>query len=189
MPWTFHSPAACLASFLAHAPSQPALALISGERGIGKTRWCLELLEQAARHGLKAAGLVSPAVFIGGHKVGIDLLNVASGERRRLAVRRGAGVGVSTTYNLVTSDWELNAQTLAWGNDRLKAMPACDLMVFDEAGPLELEHGGGLAAGLERIDARPAFPVFAVVRPSLLALAQRRWPWAHVIHLQAEGVA
>jgi hypothetical protein len=44
----------------------------------------------------------------------------------------------------------------------------------------------GLMAGLDLLDAHKNFPSIVVVRPSLLSLAVKRWPWAQVIDVSAK---
>jgi len=173
---------ALAASFISLNELKPGLTLVTGPRGAGKTRWCMDLADHARRLGLNPHGLVSPSVMEGGQKVGIDLLALGSGERRRLAYRKGDVGG-----DLWTSDWQIVADTLNWGNAILERIQSCDLFILDEAGPLEFEHGVGLVAGLGIVDAHKDFPCFVVIRPSLLSVAQQRWPWADVLDVNAEA--
>jgi nucleoside-triphosphatase len=174
------SPGSFLASFFSQPAPQPALVVVTGESGAGKTRWCQQLAELAAARGWKAAGLLSPAVFENGLKTGIDLLDLSSGERRRLAARRDPA---APQGDFDTRHWSLDAETLAWGNRALEHAGPCDLLIVDELGPLELVGGAGLQAGLELLDARRYRLACAVVRPSLLAAAQGRWPHSQVVSL------
>jgi len=64
------------------------LILLAAASGGGKTGWCQELWQAARAMGLNPCGLLSPAVYIGGEKTGIDLVDIGSGERRSLAVKR-----------------------------------------------------------------------------------------------------
>jgi hypothetical protein len=107
------SPDSLLASFL--SGNEPGrLVLVSGPSGTGKTRWCQALSERARELGIAASGLVSPATFNGNIKVGIDLLNLASGAQRQMAIRRGeSGDGHNTL------DWHFDSETLDWGNNIL----------------------------------------------------------------------
>jgi nucleoside-triphosphatase THEP1 len=176
-----NSPVSVLASFFSSNENKPELVLVTGMRGAGKTRWCAELIEQSRTLDLKICGLISPAVFKAGQKVGIDLLDLSSGERRRLAYRAGDVGG-----DLRTTDWQMVAETLEWGNTILENIKSGDLFILDEIGPLEFEHGIGLIAGLDIIDSRKRFPSIVVVRPSLLSLADKRWPWAQVMDVSAK---
>ena len=67
--------------------TDPFLLLLTGGRGAGKTRWCLKLLDEARAAGISAVGVLSPPVYTAGDKTAIDLLELASGQRQRLAER------------------------------------------------------------------------------------------------------
>ena len=185
MPDLFDSPASPLAFLLAGKSKKPALTFLSGSPGAGKSTWCLELAEAARASGLVVGGLISPAVLVDGRKTGIDLVNLASGECRRLAVRRG-----EAEEGFRTARWVLDPGVLAWGNQQLQALPPGDILILDELGPLEMEQGRGLAAGLALIEKRQMPRIVAVVRPALLPIARQRWPWGRTLMLnraQAES--
>ena len=57
------------------------IIILSGERGAGKTSTCLRLAKEAKRRGLHPAGVICPARLVNGRKVGIDLMDVRTGER------------------------------------------------------------------------------------------------------------
>lgn len=149
------------------------LLIITGQSGAGKTIWCLELARQAADSGISVEGLISPAVFEHGSKVGIDLFDIVTKERKRLANRRP-----NLAANYTGRTWQLDFETLHWGNDLLAKIADCQLFVLDELGPMELVEGQGLTKGLDLIDARKFALACVVVRPSLLTNALARWPWA-----------
>ena len=171
-----HSPASPLANLLLGEDKLPELTFLSGPSGVGKSTWCLQLAEQARASSLVVGGLISPPVFIDGHKAGIDLVDQLTGARRHLAVRRdGVRVGINT------ASWVLDPETLAWGNRHLRDLPPCDCVILDELGPLEFTRGEGLQAGLKLIDSRQFPLVIAVIRPRFIPLARRRWPWGEVL--------
>ena len=171
------SPDSLLASFVSGI--EPGrLILVTGSSGSGKTRWCQTLAERANVLGIHAAGLVSPAVFEGDVKVGIDLLDLGSGEQRRLAVRRGEyGDGHNTL------DWHFYSETLDWGNNILGQFGTCRFIILDELGVLELEQGLGLTNGIGLITARRYRLACVVVRPSLLDDARVLWPWGETFFI------
>lgn len=160
------------------------LLILSGPAGAGKSSLCTQLADSARAAGLVTGGLIATAVFADGRKIGIDLVDQLSGERRRLAGRRAAG-----DRGLVTKQWAFDTAVLAWGNQRLLDLPPCDLIFIDELGPLELQRDEGLLAGPELIDRRGAARLVAVIRPSLLAQARARWPWGRVLDLGAASGA
>jgi nucleoside-triphosphatase THEP1 len=152
------------------------LALLTGGRGAGKTRWCEALARAGRDAGLAVAGLVSPPVLAGGEKTAIDLLDVASGERRRLAVR--ARADLPGTEGL---GWRFDPEALAFGNALLGRVDTCDLLLVDELGPLEFGRESGLNAAFGLLDSRRCRLAVVVVRPALVAAARARWPEAALL--------
>lgn len=171
-----NSPGALLASLFSPDANKSGLVLITGPKGSGKTLWCMDLIGRARARGMYVCGLVSPSVIETGKKVGIDLKDLRTGERRRLAYRRGTPDG-----DVQTQDWQMVAETLEWGNSILEEIETCDLFILDEIGPFELEHNIGLVEGLRIIDGAKDFPCVVVIRPSLVKEARKRWPWAKVL--------
>lgn len=153
-----------------------SLALLTGGRGAGKTRWCEALARAGRDAGLAVAGLVSPPVLAGGEKTGIDLLDVASGERRLLAERARADFPGTAGLG-----WRFDPEALALGNALLSRVHTCDLLLVDELGPLELGRGSGLTAAFGLLDARRYRLAVVVVRPALVAAASARWPGATLL--------
>jgi len=174
-----NSPETLLASLLSGTASG-RLIIVTGPSGSGKTSWCLALAEHASTRGIHAEGLVSPVVFEGDHKVGIDMLDLVSGSRRRLAVPRG-----KTGDDQTTGKWHFDKQTLDWGNEILAHSGACPLFILDELGPLELEQGVGLTNGTGLITARLYQLACVVVRPSLLEIASALWPWGQAYQVNS----
>ncbi len=174
----FDSPDSLLAGFL--SPDRSGrLVLVTGPRGAGKTRWCTELVDSASRQGIHVGGVLSPAVFQEGVKVGIDLLDLHSRVRRRLAMRKSQQIGLHITEN-----WHLDELTLSWANSRLLYSWHSRLLVLDELGLLELQRGIGLTNGLKLVASRRYQLAVVTMRPELLDLSLELWPWAEVFDLQ-----
>ena len=182
MQMTKNLPGALLASFVSQTESTPALTLITGPRGAGKTIWCTDLIGRAHARGLNVRGLISPSVFEAGQKIGIDLKDLQTGEQRHLAYRKGAAGG-----DVQTQDWQLVAETLDWGNSVLERIDTGDLFILDELGSFEFEHGMGLVEGIHIIDSLKKFPCVVVIRQSLISVARKRWPWAHLLDVSSEA--
>jgi nucleoside-triphosphatase len=178
------SPGDLLASIISKGKSFQQLYLLSAASGAGKTTWCLEFVLQSHKQGLIVSGLLSPAVFNGGQKNGIDLLDLATQERRRLAFRPSSNQGET---GLVTGAWCLDRDTLTWGNQCLRKQDDADILVMDEIGPLEFIHGKGLLAGLKLIDSGSYRLAIVTIRPSLLETAQQRWPHSQVIEIPKDN--
>ncbi len=155
------------------------LAIVTGERGDGKTTWCAALVEAARAGGLRVEGLLSPAVFEEGPegriKVRIDLVSLAEGGRRCLALPAKVGAGG------LPLSWRFDEDAVAWGNGILARAGGGDLVLIDELGPLEFTYGGGFTEGLALLDAGRYRAAVVVIRPELLAEAQARWPGAVVV--------
>lgn len=161
------------------AATEGRLVVVTGGRGAGKTTWCSGLVDEARARGVAVAGVLSPHVLDDGVRVAIELVDVVTGERRRLASGRGAGAPPSS--HLPRARWIFDDDALSWGNAVLDHIPPeADLLVLDEMGVLELQHGVGLASGLALVDARRHRTACVVVRPELVERACDRWPWAEV---------
>jgi len=158
----------------------PARVLVTGERGAGKTLFCRALVEaaRALPGSPEVAGVLSPRVYEASEQVGIEAVDLRTGERRRLASLRAAG---EPALSEATKLWRFHEEALAWGNRVLASAVPCGLLVVDELGPLELEEGRGWMAGLAAIDSGAFVAAVAVVRPALLARALGRWPAAEVV--------
>lgn len=175
-PSSLIEPDGFLNEILALSQQSPQLLLLTGLNGIGKTTWCLKLMEIAKKQGLEIEGIVSPGIYSGGKKTGIEIMDVRSGEKRLLAeLNLGKKQGISTPR------WSFDPDSITWANEILATRSESKLLIIDELGPLELLRGEGFLAGLSRIDAREFQLAIVVVRPSLLPKALQRWPGAQVI--------
>jgi nucleoside-triphosphatase THEP1 len=159
-------------------PPMRYLRLLTGPRGSGKTSWCASFVAHAREKDLNPGGLLSPALFHDGKKIGIDLLNIVTGEQRPLA-RRCA----HSSQDIQLGDWCFDPTTLDWGNQILRTLKNRGLILLDELGPLEFEKGIGLIAGLKLIDEKMFHQAIVVIRPELLQPAKDRWPDAEVVDI------
>jgi len=181
------SPVSFIEHLLSVNGSVPAkvseLFIITGSSGSGKTTWCQQLCVTACARGVTVCGFISPAVYSEGHKVAIDLLDLVSGESRRLAVSPRVDSSHDNTRELNRPglNWQFDESVINWGNTRLAALPAADLFIFDELGPLEFTYGSGLMAAFPVLAARKYAISCVVIRPALLQSALFRWPWGQVV--------
>lgn len=185
MPSLKNGPAETLAFLLeAYNTRAPSLFLVTGASGSGKTHWCQAVLEFARGHSWPVSGLLSPAVIRHGMKIGIELLDLSSGERRRLATHintAAAEAGHALTGEICTGEWSFCPETLAWGNSVLQRTTRADFVILDELGPLEFRLGQGLRAGLELLDAWRYRLACVTVRPPLVGAVRMRWPWGRLM--------
>ena len=155
------------------------LILITGPIGSGKSAWCSHFIEAARAEGRKVGGVLSRPVLLEGRKVGIDLLDLITGEERRLSNPRTAN-----SQGLTTQRWHFDTQTLSWANRVLLELPMCDIVIIDELGPLEFSRGEGLQEGLRIVDGHRFPELYVVVRPEFVPQALNRWPWAEVLDVR-----
>lgn len=138
----------------------PRAAILTGERGVGKTGLCLEL----ARDRSLFAGLASPALLDGdGRKVGFSARCLPTGEQWEL------GRSDASVDGPIYGKYSFSGQGIARAIQCLReALARPDVVVIvDEIGPLEMERDAGLA---------PILPLLAssgdlllVTRPGLTA--------------------
>jgi hypothetical protein len=141
--------------------------LVSGERGAGKTAALLRARQAALAAGLRTGGFLSVARFAAGEKVGIDVMDAASGALHPLAEVGEGGA-------LRTGRYRFHPAGIAAGLRFARAGQGADVFFADELGPLELERGEGWAETLPIIAARAFGVGLVVVRPSLLAGVRAR---------------
>ncbi len=148
-----------------------AVTLLTGPSGSGKTTWCLRAWGVARAAGLDVRGVLSPGRYDAmGIKTGIDLLDPVTGERWELATRTAPDPRTGRA-------WRFSATALARGAALLAASGACDLLIVDELGPLELQEQGGWANAVEVLRAAAYRRALVVVRPDLRqVLAERLAP-------------
>jgi nucleoside-triphosphatase THEP1 len=148
------------------------LILFSGAIGVGKTTLCLCLAGLARRRSCPVLGVLTPAIVRDGVKVGIEALNLRTGETRPLARRaalqdsrfRGTRVGRYAFDDLVL-DWVVSFCTRALAN--ADADPG--IVVFlDEIGKIELDTDKGLAPLIPLLARPRKGRVIAIVRDTLL---------------------
>jgi nucleoside-triphosphatase THEP1 len=158
--------------------------IVTGEQGSGKTTFCQALIRQAQKVGWQIAGVLSPPVFKGDEKVGIDIVDLSTSQRKGLAnLREEGGDGPQTIR------WAFNGDVLAWGNDVLGNVPSCDLLIVDELGPLEFEREEGWLNGFCAVDTGEYKFAVIVVRPQLVEGALEKWPDARVIEISHQDRA
>jgi nucleoside-triphosphatase THEP1 len=141
-----------------------AILLLTGSIGVGKTTVAERVAGLALRQGLACGGLLAPAMLNAcGQKAGIWGVDVATGERRPLA-RTDRDLG-----GPVIGPYSFDAAALDWATAVVaSALDACDLLLVDEIGKLELWQGLGLAPILPRLAAGEAHRALVLVRESLL---------------------
>ncbi|MBN1137345.1 MAG: hypothetical protein JXM73_12220 [Anaerolineae bacterium] len=150
--------------------SDALIGLLTGEVGAGKTTAAQRVTGLARRRGLACGGLLAPALTDQrGSKIGIWGVDLLTGERRTLArtdqEMGGPRVGA----------YSFDVTTLVWANDVIgRALGACDLLIVDEIGKLELWSHAGLAPVVPRLALGKVRRSLVLVRSALLAELQAR---------------
>ncbi len=148
-------------------PSSPALLMVTGPPGAGKTTRCLRCVAWARARGYAVGGVLSPTRrSTAGVTKGLQA--VASGQEHLLAWP--AAAHETPTVGI----WRFDPATLAWGQAVLRGLGAVDLLVIDEIGPLELLHQQGLTAAFEVLSRRAYRVALLSVRPTLVGLLLER---------------
>ncbi|MCS7316170.1 MAG: nucleoside-triphosphatase [Bryobacterales bacterium] len=149
----------------------PALVLLTGARGEGKTTLCAELAKLVRDRGHPVAGILSPGSWSNGRRTAYQVQDLLSGEIRPLALRSDQpGPIRQGAFLFDPAGLEFGRAALAAG-----AASRPGLLIVDEVGPLEL-RGEGWAAELDRLHAEPCCAMLWVVRPELLEQVRQRWP-------------
>jgi nucleoside-triphosphatase THEP1 len=138
------------------------IVILTGAPEAGKTTTCRRLLGRARELGLDCAGILCPARVDGRVKVGIDVVDARTEERRCLAeVDELPG-------RLRVGPYRFDEEAVAWGVARLAMACPCDVLIVDEIGPLEMDRGEGWINALDLLRVGEYRLAVAVVRPSLV---------------------
>ena len=160
------------------------IGLLTGPVGVGKTTVAERVVGLALRKGLVCGGLLAPAMVNScGQKAGIWGMGIGTGERRVLARTDrdlgGPSIGLYS-FDAAALDWAVGVVDGAIG--------ACDLLIVDEIGKLELWRGIGLAPVLSPLSVGEAERALILVRDSLLSeFKARLGPVEQVVFRVLEG--
>jgi nucleoside-triphosphatase THEP1 len=160
---------------------QGRIILLSGGSELGKTTFCLKLVDMLEAIPMVVYGVICPPVYEGLTKTGIDIQILKSGAKHHLAqLNSGKSEG------LFTRKWQFDETVIEWGNQELAKATPCDILIVDELGPLEFERGLGFLNGFTVINSRDYKAALVVIRPSLLPNAIKRWPDANIVSINTE---
>ena len=175
-PESINDPDSELSAVFRKSETDPQLILVTGLKGAGKTTWCTQLSALANEKGLDVQGILSPGRYSDQRKIGIDVMDLKTGEQRPLANLRE-----KDSEGILTPRWTFVSETLMWANQLLEKVKDSDLVIIDEIGPIELLRNEGFVAGLDLIDQERYRVACVAVRPSMLPKILQRWPKALVV--------
>jgi nucleoside-triphosphatase len=166
-------------------------AVLTGRVQIGKTTVCQAVANLARERGYCVQGILTPPILDrDGERLGIEVLDLASGERRVLAqIRRPVlepsnvpgqhKTGLQGNFSgPQVGIYEFDAAALQWGQDVVARAIAvgCDLLIVDEIGRLELQQDNGFNQVLNLLETSVVLRSLLVVRAELLDLFRQRLP-------------
>ena len=137
------------------------IIVITGERGAGKSGYCLRLLAQVRQAGLTAAGIISPAVYTNGVKTAFHAMDAKTSEQRLCGTRTAADAGT-------IGCWQMDPAVIAWCNERILQSCPCDCLFIDELGPLEFRKHQGFTAAFDVLRSGIFGTAYVVIRPDCI---------------------
>ncbi len=149
-------------------PAARRVTLLTGPRGAGKSTVCLRIGDLARAAGIAVAGIASQAVLRQGARIGLDAVDLATGERWQLAsaVEPLGGPTVGP-FSFSPGGVERALAALNRAVDRT-AQPATRLLIVDEVGPLEIARREGFYPFVERLCRLSSPDLLLAVRPALV---------------------
>ncbi|MGI6216301.1 MAG: nucleoside-triphosphatase [Coriobacteriales bacterium] len=161
------------------------LSVLTGSRQVGKTSWLKLLVKEMDAEGLSLFGFITPAVFEGDTKTGIDAMLFPSRETFEFAKLANAHSDEKSMAPLSAKDqnprahWDFSDEAMGKINSHLSSVGAGDLagkvFLVDELGPLEMIRGEGITEAMRILDGGLFDNAIVVIRPELLDEAERRW--------------
>lgn len=167
------------------------LYLLTGESGSGKTLWLAELVYYGMQQGVGIDGLITPAVFEDGTKVGIDCILLPTEEEFHFAYLDHEN-GDCIPQNGQKMCWRFDQDAMERCNRHLSSItsenPSQTLFIIDELGWLEFaEAPQGFTEAMRILDQQCFQDAIAVVRPQLLEKAMERWAQQNPVIMQPGG--
>lgn len=157
------------------------IKVITGTQGIGKSCYCRRLLDKTKKDGLKAGGFIAPAIYQDGVKTAFYTQSASTPEKRLCGKRVKAGGTIGC--------WQIDPETIRWGNELLKTACPCDVLFIDELGPLEFDRREGYTQAFDTLKQGDYGIAYVVIRPSCLNQFRLLHPDFDLITLGEENVS
>jgi nucleoside-triphosphatase THEP1 len=154
-----------------------SIVILTGARDAGKSTVCRQTVALARAAGYTCGGLLTLKRAGGA----LDVFDLQSGESRCLTM------DCRTPSTVIQGRFLFNAETIVWSNEALQQAQGCQLLVVDELGPLEIERGEGWQAALDLLREGAFTLALVVVRPELLAQAQRQFRPQTTLHVDEDN--
>ena len=173
-------------------PATRRIVFLTGAPEAGKTLACQRLVEAARHKGLRVSGLLTEARRLSSGRIVQTVVNLRTGERRRLADYVGVdegepiGRGVAGRFS-----WTFVGESVRWGRHELDRCLTgrTDLLVIDQLGPLELLAGSGWVNAVGVLQDGSYGLAVVVVNPLVVAQLKVRLGDAEVDEVEAGQAA
>jgi len=157
-------------SIQARSPQGPPIFIVTGKRGAGKTISLDRAVKALKATGLDVGGILAVGLWEEGIRVGFDIVDLLTGERRVLC-RRGKNGGLPGFGPFYFCEEGLIVGRRALSPEQVRR---ADLVVVDEVGPWELQ-GQGWAEALDSLLTTVNTPMVWVVREEIIEAVHRHW--------------
>ncbi|HSV87180.1 MAG TPA: nucleoside-triphosphatase, partial [Bacteroidales bacterium] len=146
------------------------IIILTGHKAKGKTTLSINLAAWLKEVGFSVEGIVAPEIVENGERIGYMVQCIATGEKMTLA-RKASVMNENQKVPFVFDE-----AALKFGSNLLEQpqVEMADLVILDEAGPLEL-NGGGWATAFTNVIAKRNKPTLLVIRPALLESFKEKW--------------
>lgn len=148
----------------------PAIFMITGEIGEGKTSFVDTLTRKLLKRDCRSGGFLSVGLEDGSERTGFRLVDIRTQESTILCCKTFQQ-GWSRTGR-----YFFNPEAIEFGTNILdpKNLKGVNLVVVDEIGPLEMNNRGWSTA-IERLNSKLSTPQLWIVRKSLVKQIVRKW--------------
>lgn len=156
--------------FMLEQKRLPALFIVTGGVGSGKTTFARQLVALMGEKGYRAGGFLAPGIDMDGRREGFRLEALDTGEKVLLCT-----TDATDGWNR-TGRYYFNPEAITFGNRVLETsrLTGADFVVVDEVGHMELASRGW-AAALTRMVAELPVPQVWVARESLAGRVSHHW--------------
>jgi len=176
--------------------------VLTGRVHIGKTTVCRAVADLLQQRSYCVRGILTPPILDNtGERLGIEVVDLATGERRVLARRCPASdlaepcsstgeAGLDGDFSGPSvGPYHFDPVALQWGQAVIARAIAigCDLLIVDEIGRLELEQDSGFSQVLQLLETSIVLRSLLVVRETLLDKFHCRLPDLQIITFEVTG--
>jgi nucleoside-triphosphatase len=155
--------------------------LITGDTGDGKSTLLAALADLFKHQNIQVGGIISPAVFEDEDKIGYELINVATGDKKRLSqTREEEGMANVGRFYFFPEGLEFGLNALKVENN-LKSQ----FVFIDEVGAWELQ-GQGWAGSLHELIIHCDVPLILAVNTKLAGQVSETWHFNNPLVIEAK---